>query len=205
MRLRIVLSLQVESRGGNRGTCVCAEKEEQPDTLKVVDQRNPIEENVFLCAGLEFGLHILPVANWDALAYGPLAVSEIHLAKFWPVTVGLHDPRLLASPRKQVENDLRDSRPASSPNELGCGRAAPVPPEDVSRWGQRGPADRHTCRLRRRRGVRLAIRSLEERSAMLSEGAQHGHEGIALLTPSPWLITWVSPLSSVQRYWKGSE
>ena len=49
-----------------------------------------------------------------------------HLSKFWPVPVGLRDPRLLATPRKQVEHDLPDSKPASSPNELGCGRTAPV-------------------------------------------------------------------------------
>ena len=44
-----------------------------------------------------------------------------HLAKFWPVTVGLRDPRLLASPRKQVENDPRDSRPSSSQMNLDAG------------------------------------------------------------------------------------
>ena len=117
---------------GTRGTCVCAEKEEQPSTLKVLGQRNPIEENaVFLCGGPEFGLHILLVANRDAQHTDPLLTEVQHLAKFWPVTVGLRDPRLLASPRKQVEHDLPDSRPASSPNELGSGRAAPMPPGGV--------------------------------------------------------------------------
>ena len=43
--------------------CVRAKQEEQPSTLKVLDQRNPIEGNaVFLCGGLEFNLHMLLVA-----------------------------------------------------------------------------------------------------------------------------------------------
>ena len=45
----------------------------KPSTLKVLDQRNPIEESaVFLCGGPEFGLHILLVANRDAQHTDPL-------------------------------------------------------------------------------------------------------------------------------------
>ena len=53
--------------------CVHAEQEEQPSTLKVLDQRNLIEGNVvFLCGGLEFSLHMLLVANRDAQYTNPL-------------------------------------------------------------------------------------------------------------------------------------
>ena len=110
-----------------------------------------------------------------------LAVTEVqHLAKFWPVTIGWRDPRLPASPRKQVEHDLPDSRPASSPSELGSGRTEVLEDGADAVWLTH---DIHVVQV----GEEVFVRQQEilkrEQSAMLSEGVQHGHESIALLSP----------------------